>query len=357
MRFSEPRAQLPEVKFDVYRRIRAVMEHGQFIAGPEVEELERKLGEFVGAYCVSCASGTHALHLSLMALGVGRGDEVITTPFTFAATVEAILMVGAKPVYADIGEAWLIDAMEVERRITSRTKAIIPVSLYGQPADMDALNAMGLPVIEDGAQSFGATYHGRRSCGLSAFGCTSFFPSKPLGCYGDGGAVFVQSADHAQRLRMLRNHGQAEKYDHRLIGMNARLDTLQAAVLLGKLGAFEWEIGRRQEIARRYGGSTIAGRSSAWAQFTVPDRARIEACAGDIPTVRHYPMALHEQEAFREDVSLPNAERAAREVVSVPIHPYLSERDIERVAALVRGREDADGNHRNEARALSGLLA
>ncbi|MGZ8156284.1 MAG: DegT/DnrJ/EryC1/StrS family aminotransferase [Burkholderiales bacterium] len=328
-------------------RIKAVLEHGQYIMGPEVRELEDRLAQYTGAaHCITCASGTEALLIALMALGVKAGDEVITTPFTFVATAEVIVLAGAIPVFVDIEpDTCNIDASKIEAAITSRTRAIMPVALYGQPADMDEINAIavrhGLPVIEDAAQSLGATYKQRRSCNLSTIGCTSFFPSKPLGCYGDGGALFTRDAALADAMREIRVHGQAQRYVHTRIGVGGRMDTIQCAVLLGKLERFDWEVARRREIGARYtellhgvkGVDVLAlkpDRTSVYAQYTLlaHGRDRVQAALNGrgIPTAVHYPIPLHRQPAYRQygrGAPFPASEAAADRVISVPMYPDL----------------------------------
>ncbi|MGH8772818.1 MAG: DegT/DnrJ/EryC1/StrS family aminotransferase, partial [Burkholderiales bacterium] len=310
MEFVDLKTQYRQLKNVIDERIKRVLDHGQFILGPEVAELEGKLARYTGAkHCVTVASGTDALLISLMALGIKPGDEVITTPFSFIATVEVIALLGAKPVFADIQEdSFNIDPAKIEAAITPKTRAIMPVSLYGQPADMDEINAIAkkhkLPVIEDAAQSFGATYKGKKSCNLSAIGCTSFFPSKPLGCYGDGGAVFTNDDALAQAMREIRVHGQEKRYVHSRVGIGGRMDTLQCAVVLAKLERFDWEIEQRQKVAARY--SVLFGeleetiglprvkpdRTSVWAQYTllVPDRGALQEKLQQqgIPTAVHY---------------------------------------------------------------------
>ena len=301
MEFVDLKAQYRRIGARVDARVRRVMEHQRFILGPEVAELEERLAARVGAkHCISCASGTDALLLAVMALEIGRGeggapDEVITTPFTFFATGEMITLTGARPVFVDIEPVgYNLDPEKMEAAITPRTKAIMPVSLYGQTAEMDAINDMaarhGLAVIEDAAQSFGALYRGQHSGNLSTIGCTSFFPSKPLGCYGDGGACFTNDPALAEALRELRNHGQAARYLHTQVGINGRLDTLQAAVLLAKLEVFDEELTARTEIANRYSAllqgavhtpHVLPERTSAWAQYTIEleDRDAVQAVA------------------------------------------------------------------------------
>jgi len=351
----------PGLEFNLHR----VLHHGHYILGPEVRELEDRLAAYTGAkHCITVASGTEALLISLMALGIGPGDEVITTPFTFVATAEVIVLVGATPVFVDIEpDTCNIDATLIEARITAKTKAIMPVSLYGQPADMDAINAIaarhgGIPVIEDAAQSFGAEYKGQKSCNLSTLGCTSFFPSKPLGCYGDGGAIFTNDDALAQACREIRVHGQSKRYVHTRIGVGGRMDTLQCAIVLAKLDRFDQEIAQRQAVARRYHelfateehGSTPnrkqrsvnfrvlpwpkSDRTSVFAQYSilVQDRDALQARlrAAGIPVAVHYPVPLNEQPAYAHLCnadSTPVAQAIARQVMSLPMHPDLSQAD------------------------------
>ncbi|MFY8088577.1 MAG: DegT/DnrJ/EryC1/StrS family aminotransferase, partial [Rubrivivax sp.] len=319
MQFIDLKAQYTALKPEIDARIQAVLDHGQYIMGPEVAQAEAALAAFSGTrHCITVASGTEALLIALMALGVGPGDEVITSPFSFAATAEVVLLVGARPVFVDVEpDTALIDARLIEAAITPRTRAIMPVSLYGQCADMDAIQAVaqrhGLPVIEDAAQSYGAVYRGRRSTALSTFGATSFFPSKPLGVYGDGGALFTDDDALAQAAREIRVHGQSQRYLHTRVGVGGRMDTLQCAVLLAKLPRLPWELQRRQYLGERYraalenipGLRTVAvreGRDSVWGQFTVllDSRERVQAAlkAAGIPTAVHYPKPLHHQPAY-----------------------------------------------------------
>lgn len=363
MEFCDLKAQYRRLKPRVDARVQAVLEHGRFILGPEVRELEERLAERLGArHCLTCASGTDALLLAMMALAVGPGDEVVTTPFTFFATGEMITLLGARPVFADIDPVtYNLDPAKIDAAITPKTKAILPVSLYGQPAEMDAINQIaerhGLPVIEDAAQSFGATYKGRASGNLSTIGCTSFFPSKPLGCYGDGGALFTNDDGLAQAMTELRNHGQAGRYLHMRIGINGRLDTLQAAVLLAKLEVFDEELTLRQKAAEQYTAQlkdavptprVLPDRTSAWAQYTieVEERPAVEKAMSEagIPTAVHYPMPLHLQPVYAELArevgwkrgSFPEAERAAERVLSLPMHPYLTTEQIDQVSEALR---------------------
>ena len=347
-------------------RISVVLNHGQYILGPEVNELEQRLASFVGVeHCVAVASGTDALLIALMALGVQAGDEVITTPFSFIATAETIALLGAVPVYVDIDPAtYNLDPSRLELAITARTKVIIPVSLYGQPADFTAINPIaernGIPVIEDGAQSFGATQQGRRSCSLSTIGITSFFPSKPLGGYGDGGACFTRDEVLAQRMRRISRHGQSRRYFHSDIGVNGRIDTLQAAILLAKLEIFELEVKARMQVAASLSAklqsagiectpTLLAGNTSMYAQFTiqVENRATVQAAlkSQGIPTAVHYPKLLCQQPALagrgscsvfcKRSCVCQVAQTASERVLSLPMHPYLSEGDQDLISDAV----------------------
>ena len=358
MEFIDLKAQYERIRPQVDERIRRVLEHGKYIMGPEVAELEERLAAYVGVkHCIGVASGTDALLIAMMALGVGQDDEIITTPFTFIATGEMIALIGAKPVFVDIDpRTYNLDPALIETAISPRTKAIMPVSLYGQCADLDAINAVaarhGLPVIEDAAQSFGATYKGRRSCALSTIGCTSFFPSKPLGCYGDGGACFTDDDALAKAMRQIRVHGQDRRYHHPVIGVNGRIDTLQAAVLLAKLEVFEEEVAARGRIGARYS-ELLRGHvttphlapqcTSVYAQYTVrtPERdSMVESMrAAGVPTAIHYPTPLHMQPAFADlrlgRGSFSAAESAARDVLSLPMHPYLNQGDQDTIATAL----------------------
>lgn len=341
--FIDLKAQYEALKPQIQARIDAVLEHGQYIMGPEVEELEVRLREYTGArYCITCSSGTEALLMSLMSLNIGYGDEVITTPFTFIATVEMIVLLGAIPVFVDVElETGNMNADLIESVITPRTKAIIPVSLYGQTCDMDAINSVAtkygnISVIEDAAQSFGGTYKNRKSCNLSTIGCTSFFPSKPLGCYGDGGAIFTNDESLAKALREIRIHGQSERYVHTRIGVGGRMDTLQCAIVLAKLERFEWELQQRNEIGQYYN-SLIdrigmrrmiirPERTSAYAQYTVilknRDELQKRLASVGIPTAVHYPVPVNEQPAYKHlccPDCTPIAKQLAKEVMSLPM--------------------------------------
>jgi len=376
--FVDLRSQYLALKPRITARIEEVLEHGQYIMGPEVGELEQRLATYTGAkHCITVASGTDALLISLMALEIGPGDEVITTSFTFVATAEVIAMLGAKPVFVDIDpETCNIDAKLVEKRITKKTKAIIPVSLYGQPADMEEINSIALrygniPVIEDAAQSFGATYRGKKSCNLSTFGCTSFFPSKPLGCYGDGGAIFTSDDRLAKVCREIRVHGQSERYVHSRIGVGGRMDTLQCAIVLAKLERFEWEVEQRHLIGQRYSDLILAelahqtkakqnhnkdekfftcledeiqtlclrpNRSTVYAQYTIrtKNREAIQARLREsgIPSTVHYPFPVNEQPAYKKFCCpdcTPVASRIAKEVISLPMSSDLLMEDQEKI--------------------------
>jgi UDP-2-acetamido-2-deoxy-ribo-hexuluronate aminotransferase len=360
MQFTDLKSQYAALKPQVDARIQRVLDHGQYIMGPEVAELEKALCAYTDTrHCITVASGTEALLIALMALGVGAGDEVITTTFSFAATAEVIVLLGAKPVFVDIeADTALLDAQLLEAAITPRTKAIMPVSLYGQCADMPAINTVaarhGLPVVEDAAQSFGASLGARRSTALSTWGATSFFPSKPLGCYGDGGALFTDSDDLARAAREIRVHGQSERYVHSRIGVGGRMDTLQCAVVLAKLERFAWELERRQELGARYAQALAGlpglrllavrpGRICVWGQFTVflEERERVAHAlkAAGIPTAIHYPQPLHHQPAFAayaDRASCPNSQRAAHQVLSLPMSADLTDADQDRVTAALR---------------------
>ncbi|MDX9833808.1 MAG: DegT/DnrJ/EryC1/StrS family aminotransferase [Desulfobulbus sp.] len=357
--FVDLKAQYRALQPQIQARINTVLEHGQYIMGPEVRELEERLQSYTGAkYCITVASGTEALLVSLMALGVGPGDEVITTPFTFVATAEVIVRVGAVPVFVDIEpDTCNIDAGMIECAITEKTRAIMPVSLYGQPADMDEVNAVAarhgnIPVIEDAAQSFGSEYKGRKSCNLSTVGCTSFFPSKPLGCYGDGGAIFSDDEGFAQACREIRVHGQSKRYVHTRVGVGGRMDTLQCAVVLAKLDRFAWEIEKRHEIGKRYnemldeiGFSRIVqrpDRTSVFAQYTVlngnRDALQNSFQQAGIPTAIHYPVPLNEQPGYAGlclSASTLCAKKASQEVISLPMSPYLNQDDQKKIVTVM----------------------
>jgi len=368
MQFIDLKAQYAALKPRIDARIQQVLDHGQYILGPEVKELEDALAKFTGSrHCISVASGTEALLIALMALDLKPGEEVITTPFTFAATAEMIVLAGGRPVFADIeADTCNLDASRIEAQVTPHTRAIMPVSLYGQVPDMDEINAVaarhGLAVIEDAAQSFGAVYQGRRSCALSTFGATSFFPSKPLGCYGDGGALFTDDDRLAQAAREIRVHGQSARYTHTRLGVGGRLDTLQAAVLLAKLERFEWELERRAVIGARYerllagvpGVERVAvraDRNSVYAQYTVKvaERAAVQAAlqAAGVPTAVHYPKPLHRQPAYAQYAGSDPctlSDREAARVLSLPMSADLTEADQDRVVLALADAVRAAAN-------------
>lgn len=353
--FIDLKTQYRALEDSIKARMHKVLEHGQYIMGPEVRELEQKLEAYTGAkHCITVASGTEALLISLMAMGIQPGDEVITTPFTFVATAEVIVLLGAKPVFVDIEpDTCNIDVSKIEAAITPRTKAIMPVSLYGQPCDMDEINGIAdkhkLIVIEDAAQSFGAEYKGRKSCNLSTIGCTSFFPSKPLGCYGDGGAIFTSDDAIAQACREIRVHGQSKRYVHTRIGVGGRMDTIQCAVVLAKMERFEWEVQQRLEIGRRYNEifdhvnvkrvTQRNDRTSVFAQYTVliDNREAIQSklSSAGIPTAVHYPIPLNEQPAYKHlccSDCTPISRDIAKRVMSLPMSADMDETTILLVA-------------------------
>jgi UDP-2-acetamido-2-deoxy-ribo-hexuluronate aminotransferase len=359
---AQQRQQLPDgrsLREAIDARLKAVLDHGHYVLGPEVEELEHQLATYVGVeHCVAVASGTDALLIALMAVGITSGDEVITTPFSFIATAETIALLGGVPVFVDIDPfSYNLDPAKVESAITERTKAIVPVSLYGQPADFPSIQAIadryGLPVIEDGAQSFGAKQHGRRSCGLSTIGTTSFFPSKPLGGYGDGGACFTADAELAEKMRRISRHGQLRRYFHTDVGVNGRIDTLQAAILLAKLENFEAEVAARERIGVAYTAKLNAsgitttpvispGNSSVYAQYTIQVESRpaiqMSLKESGVPTAVHYPFLLCKQPALEHLAVCDEcgvAKSASERVLSLPMHPYLSDDDQDLVVAAL----------------------
>lgn len=357
MQFIDLAKQQSRLKEEIEGGIARVLAHGKYILGPEVAELEEKLAAFTGAaHCITCANGTDALQIALMALNVGPGDEVVTPGFSYIATAEAAVLLGAKVVYVDIDPVtYNLDPTLLEAAITPRTKAIIPVGLFGQPADCDAINEIadrhGIPVLEDAAQSFGASYKGRKSCNLTTIACTSFFPAKPLGCYGDGGAIFTSDPDLAKVARQIARHGQERQYYHVRVGVNSRLDTLQAAILLPKLAVLEEEITARQRVAGLYGDGLRAmglvppavddANISAWAQYTlrVQNRDGMREALKDqgIPTAVYYPMPLNRQPAVADpDAHLPRGDLAAEQVMSLPMHPYMTSDLIDRVIGALQ---------------------
>lgn len=351
--FANLQHQYQLYKKDIDANIQAVLNKSNYIMGDEVRQLEQELQDFTGAkHATTCSNGTDALLLAMMAIGIQPGDEVITTPFTFIATAETIAFLQAKPVFVDIEEAsFNIDASKIEAAITDKTKAIMPVSLYGQPADIDEITAIAkkhnLKVIIDGAQSFGSTYKGKTDSNLGDISTTSFFPAKPLGCYGDGGAVFTNNDEYADKIKMMRVHGQNKRYHHKYIGMGGRLDTIQAAVLLAKLPHYAKEIEARQAIAQQYKNDlkgvklpqVKADCTSVWAQYTVRvqnrDQVQDKLKASDVPTAVHYPVPLHIQECFQylslKQGAYPISEQAAQQVISLPMNPFLTGEDIAHV--------------------------
>ncbi|KTD22799.1 aminotransferase [Legionella lansingensis] len=359
MQFIDLKQQYKLIEKNILQCIQTVLEHGQYIMGPEITKLEQQLAQFLGVrHAIVNSSGTDALLMALLALELEPGDEVITSPFSFFATAEVIALCQAKPVFVDIDpHTYNIDPTKITAAITPKTKAIMPVSLYGQCADMKAIGAIarqhGLPVIEDAAQSFGATQHGVYSCALSTIACTSFFPSKPLGGYGDSGACFTDDDVLAERMLEIRVHGQNTRYCHRRIGINGRMDTIQAAILIEKMKLFPDEIAMRQRVAQRYEQllsgivktpAVMPGNTSVFAQYTieVPNRDQFQKQmqALGIPTAVHYPVAMHEQEALAylgyKRGDFPNAERASRYVVSLPMHPYLTLDDQQKIVHAVK---------------------
>lgn len=363
MQFIDLKAQYRDIKDKIDLRIRQVFEHGQFIMGPEVGELESRLSDYVGGeerqHCVGVSSGTDALLIALMALDIQPGDEVITTPFSFIATATMCRLLGVVPVFVDIDpRTYNLDPAGIEAVITAKTRVIMPVNLYGQCADYDAIREIadrhGIHIVEDAAQSFGATYKGRVSCTLGTIGCTSFYPAKPLGCYGDGGACFTADPELASRMRQIRNHGQDKSYHHVRMGINGRLDTLQAAILLAKLDVFDTELQMRARVAAQYD-RLLSGflevpyveahNKSVYAQYTiqVDDRDRLIRALAEagVPTAIHYPIAIHQQPLFAEefrkyvDGRLKIAETASQRVLSLPFHPYLDQADLEKISAII----------------------
>ena len=355
--YVDLKAQYQKMKDEINPRVLQVLASGQYVGGKVVEDFEEELARFVGCkYALTCSSGTQALLVALMALGLKPEDEVMTSPFTFIASAEMIHLLGAKPVYGDIcPESFHLQEDALENLVTPKTKVILPVSLYGQVADMDPLNALAkkknLFVLEDAAQSLGASYRGKKSGNLSPLAITSFYPSKPLGCCGDGGAVFTSSKELYRNMKMIRDHGAERKYSHPLLGVNARLNAVQCAILSVKLKFFEWELKKREEAAKRYheGLSHLPlvlpvlrpRQDSSWAQYTVrvEKRDKVQAYLNSvgIPTGVHYPLILPEQKAYgdfsaeKAQKLFPEAYKASREVLSLPLHPYLKEEDQDRV--------------------------
>ena len=355
--FFDLAAQQALIKRQIDENISKVLEHGKYILGPEVTELEERLCQYTGAkYCITCANGTDALQIALMAIGVGPGDEVITPAFSYIATAEATALLGAKPIYVDVDPILCnINPTLIEEKITSKTKAIIPVSLYGQPADFQKINQIAekhhLIVIEDAAQSFGASQNEQKSCNLTEISCTSFFPTKPLSCYGDGGAVFTSNKNLADSMRQIARHGQSKRYFHERIGLNSRLDTIQAAILLAKLDILDDEISARSRLADAYNQMFFpvsdltlplisAGNISAWAQFTVKSTLRSSLQArlqrNGVPTAIHYPLPLHKQPAVQsEQTDLPISESLSSSVLSLPLHAYMTDADFQLISETI----------------------
>jgi len=370
MNFIDLKAQQEKILPALNERIQRVLAHGQYIMGPEVKELEERLAAYVGVkHAISCSSGTDALLMPLMAFGVGPGDAIFTTPFTFIATAEVIQLLGATPVFVDIDpRTFNIDPEALAQSVASlgrnpktanlKPKGIIPVDLFGQPADYDPINALAgehrLFVLEDAAQSFGAAYKGRRAGALAEVAATSFFPAKPLGCYGDGGAIFTNDDEMASVLHSIRVHGQGtHKYDNVRIGINGRLDSLQAAILLAKIEIFDQEVTARQEVARRYGEALkevvetpyVAPEcTSVWAQYSVLSDHREDLQrklnAASVPTAIYYPLPLHLQGAFshlgHQPGDFPVSEQAAQRIISLPMHPYLQSAEQEKIAGILQ---------------------
>jgi UDP-2-acetamido-2-deoxy-ribo-hexuluronate aminotransferase len=359
MEFIDIKKQYRLYKSEIDKAIHEVLDSGHFIMGEQVKTLEEKLASYVGVkHCITVSSGTDTLLIALMALGVGHGDEVITVPFTFISTTEVVFLLGAKPVFVDIEpDTYNIDISKIESAITPKTKAIMPVSLFGQMPDMKAINRIaekyGLPVIEDAAQSFGATQNGMKSCGMSTIGSTSFFPAKPLGCYGDGGALFTDDEALADKMFAIRTHGSKVRHHYPYVGINGRFDTIQAAVLLAKFPHYPGEVEARIAIGARYSKllkeictvpAIQKGNTHVYAQYTIrsPYRDHIgdSLKAKGIPTAVYYPKCLHEQPVYADlglkRGSFPVAEKASQEVISLPMHPWLSKEDQDRIVDAVK---------------------
>lgn len=359
MEFIDLKTQYKKYKKEIDQAMQKVLDSSAYIMGPEVKELESALAQYVGVkHCLAVSSGTDTLLMAMMALNIGPGDEVITTPFTFIAPVEMIVLLGAKPVYVDIDpHTFNLNAHEIEKKITPRTKAIMPVGLFGQVPDFRTINAIAkkhnIPVIEDAAQSFGATQHGVKSCALSLVASTSFFPAKPYGCYGDGGALFTNDDELAAKMRAIRTHGGEVRNHHVCLGINGRLDTLQAAILLAKLPHFDAEIRSREQIGARYTEllkdccitpSIASGNTTTWAMYTIrhPERERIAAHLKEkgIPTGIYYPTPCFMHAPYQDPTLNPNdyphTFQACQEVLSLPMHPWLTKEEQERVAHEIK---------------------
>lgn len=359
MNFIDLKAQYAKYQKEINARIQVVLDHGAYVMGPEIVEIENKMAEYVGVkHAITVSSGTASLEIALRALGIGPGDEVITVPFTWISTAEVISAVGAIPVFVDIEPKYFnIDIKKMEAAITPKTKAIMPVSLFGQMPDYDAINAIAkkysLPVIEDAAQSFGATQNGKQSCGVTLIGSTSFFPAKPLGCYGDGGALFTSDDSLAAKMRAIRNHGGEKRHFHQYVGLNGRFDTIQAAVLLAKWPHWPSEIEARNRIGARYSEllknvcvvpEVMPGNTHVYAQYTIRianrDALGEKLKAKGIPTAVYYPKCLHEQPVFApygcKLGDFPVSEKASQEVISLPMHPFLSEKDQDGIVEAIK---------------------
>ena len=363
MQFIDLKTRHRLIEHNINARIQQVMDHGQFILGPEVRELEGKLAEYTGSkHCITVSSGTDSLLIALMALGVGAGDEVITVPYTWISSAEVIALLGAKPVFVDICSGTMnMNETLLESAITDKTKAIMPVSIYGQCPDMDAINSIAgkynLPVIEDAAQSFGATYKGKKSCNLSTIGSTSFFPSKPLGCYGDAGALFTNDDELAEKFRWIRVHGQQRKHHHPILGLNGRMDTIQAAILLEILEVFPEEVQRREQLGQTYS-TGLAGvgdistptvgeyNTSVYAQYTILSEHREQIQQSlkvkDIPSVSYYSVPLHLQPVFahlgHKTGDFPVSENVANQCLSLPMSPYQTQEDQAKVIDAIHSK-------------------
>ena len=360
MQFIDLKSQQVRIREDIEARIQKVLDHGQYILGPEIKEMEEMLASYVGVkHCVGASSGTDTLLIALLALGIGPGDEVITVPYTWISTAEMIALAGAKPVFVDIEESTMnMNASLLESAITDKTKAIMPVGIYGQTSDMKEICGIAerhgsIPIIEDAAQSFGATHHDKKSCALSEIGSTSFFPSKPLGCYGDGGALFTEDDEIAEIMRQVRVHGQMKKHHHPRLGINGRLDSIQAAIVMAKMAIFDEEILKRQAVAEAYNArldrdditlpEVAPHNTSVYAQYTIlcedRDSVQIALKKAEIPAVPYYAVPLHLQPVFNDlghaKGDFPVTELVSDRCLSLPMNPYLTEEEIDRVCQAV----------------------
>ena len=360
MQFIDLKSQQVRIREDIEARIQKVLDHGQYILGPEIKEMEEMLASYVGVkHCVGASSGTDTLLIALLALGIGPGDEVITVPYTWISTAEMIALAGAKPVFVDIEESTMnMNASLLESAITDKTKAIMPVGIYGQTSDMKEICGIAerhgsIPIIEDAAQSFGATHHDKKSCALSEIGSTSFFPSKPLGCYGDGGALFTDDDEIAEIMRQIRVHGQMKKHHHPRLGINGRLDSIQAAIVMAKMAIFDEEILKRQAVAEAYNArldrdditlpEVAPHNTSVYAQYTIlcedRDSVQIALKKAEIPAVPYYAVPLHLQPVFNDlghaKGDFPVTEMVSDRCLSLPMNPYLTEEEIDRVCQAV----------------------